>query len=95
VSTSINIENAQLQVREKILAPILNNFNVRLNQIDEFDNQIKEWEKICSHMDKEVSFHNDEDIIVGIFKGLTDSGAARVIVNEQEIIFNSGELVTL
>lgn len=95
ISTSIKIEKSKLQVREQILASIVINLNLQLYQTDEFDSQIMKWEQRCDHINREVSFHNNNDEIVGVFKGLSNSGAARIIVDGQEKIFNSGELVTL
>lgn len=95
ISTSIKIENNQNQKREQILASIANRLKLRLYKLDDFDNQINEWEQLCSHINSEVSFHNNGVAIIGVFKGLSNSGAARVIIDGKEAIFNSGELVTL
>jgi BirA family biotin operon repressor/biotin-[acetyl-CoA-carboxylase] ligase len=95
ISTSIKIDINQEQVREHILASIINNLNGRLNNIDEFISQIEEWEQRCDHMNSEVSFHNNNNTIVGVFKGLTEEGSAKIIINDKERIFNSGELERL
>jgi len=95
ISTSVNIEMNHEQVREQILASIVNNLNRLLNIIDDFGPQIEEWEQRCAHMNREVSFHNNNDTIVGVFKGLTETGLAKIIINDKERIFNSGELETL
>jgi BirA family biotin operon repressor/biotin-[acetyl-CoA-carboxylase] ligase len=93
-STSINIEKGKEQVREILLASIVNNFRKRLLNIDGFLHQIDEWEQQCAHMNGTVTLNNTDNI-VGIFKGLTATGSARISVRGKEEIFNSGVLETL
>jgi len=92
-STTLLSENGQLNKIEIVLANILNIFEQRLNNINHFENQITDWEKNCAHLNSEVSFKYDNNIINGIFNGLTTKGQAILSFDEKEKIFNSGIII--
>lgn len=93
ICTSIYIEQKKTQIRELILASIVNNLYERLANIESFGVHIQDWIERCGHLDQKVSFNYNNIRIKGEFVGLTELGEARIVIEGKEQIFNSGELV--
>ena len=91
-STTLFSASGKQNKLEIVLAKLLNNFEKRIYLIDSIDQQFIEWENRCGHLNSKITFHHNEKIIKGIFKGLSNNGEAIVLVDDQERIFNSGEL---
>ena len=91
-ATSLFIESGQQYQLEKLLANILNHLENRIQTIDEPNTQLYDWETRCAHLNQAVTFHVDNQIIRGIFKGLSPTGQAKMLINNKEVCFDSGEL---
>ena len=77
--------------RERVLAKILNHFEKNLDLLGEKNLELfKKWESFCNHIDKEVTFHNNNVNVVGKFLKISDKGSAIIEVNNKEKAFSSG-----
>ena len=77
--------------RERVLAKILNHFEKNLDLLKEKNLELfKKWESFCNHINKEVTFHNNNVNVVGRFLKISDRGSAIIEVNNKEIVFSSG-----
>tara|TARA_B100000900_G_scaffold364465_1_gene339104 strand:+ start:361 stop:1131 length:771 start_codon:yes stop_codon:yes gene_type:complete len=77
--------------RERVLAKILNQFEKNLDLLGEKNLELfKKWESFCNHIDKEVTFHNNNVNVVGKFLKISDKGSAIIEVNNKEKTFSSG-----
>ena len=74
--------------RELLLAQILNYLEKLLS--NDIKDIIIEWESFCNHMNSFIKFHNSNDIINGQFIGLNQNGEAKIDLNGEEVIINSG-----
>lgn len=92
-STTLCSESGKQYKLEIVLADILNKFEYRMSTIDDFENQIIDWEMSSPHLNKEVSFNYNNQIISGIFKGLTLDGEAILAVDGKEKTYNSGIII--
>ena len=92
ISTTVFSVCGEQNKLEIVLANLLNNIEKRINLIDNINEQFIEWENRCGHLNSKITFHQNNEIIKGIFKGLSNNGEAIVLVDGQERIFNSGEL---
>ena len=90
-ATSLQIENGKRYQLEILLANILNQLEHRIQ--DKNNIQLSDWGKRCAHLNQRVTFHSDNETISGVFKGLTSSGQAIIVINNEEVIFNSGEII--
>lgn len=91
-STTLFSETGRQNKLEIVLAKLLYNLEKRINLIDSINEQFIEWESLCAHLETKVTFHNNDKIIEGIFKGLSNNGEAIVLVDGWKKVFNSGEL---
>lgn len=89
--TSLMIESEKQYKLEKLLANILNNLEHRVQHRDEA--QLIDWEKRCAHLNQKVTFNSGNEIVTGIFKGLSSTGQAIISINTKEVKFDSGEIV--
>lgn len=89
--TSLMIESEKQYKLEKLLANILNNLEHRVQHRDEA--QLIDWEKRCAHLNQKVTFNSGNEIVTGIFKGLSSTGQAIISINNKEVKFDSGEIV--
>ena len=92
-TTSLMIENGIQYQLEILLANILNHLEHRIQNQDETYLQILDWEKCCAHLGQKVTFHTGNEIVTGIFKGLTETGQAIITINNKEVNFDSGEII--
>ena len=77
--------------RERVLAKILNHFEKNLDLLKEKNLELfKKWESFCNHIDKEVTFHNNNIDVVGRFLKISDNGSAIIEINNKEKAFSSG-----
>ena len=74
--------------REELLAKILNHLEKLLS--NDLKDIIIYWESLCNHMGINVKFHNYNDIINGQFVGLSNNGDAKIEINGEEMLINSG-----
>lgn len=89
--TSLMIESEKQYKLEKLLANILNNLEHRVQHRDEA--QLIDWEERCAHLNQKVTFNSGNEIVTGIFKGLSSTGQAMISINNKEVKFDSGEIV--
>lgn len=93
-ATSLMIESGIQYQLELLLANILNHLEHRI-QNKEAAAQLIDWEKRCAHFNQKVTFHSGNEIVNGIFKGLTKIGQAIITINNKEVKFDSGEIVEI
>jgi BirA family biotin operon repressor/biotin-[acetyl-CoA-carboxylase] ligase len=91
-ATSLFIESEKQYQLEKLLANICNHLEYRIKNVNTTRSQLLDWEKRCAHLNQAVTFHVDNQIIGGTFKGLSPTGQARMLIDNKEVCFNSGEL---
>lgn len=93
-ATSLMIESGKQFQLEILLANILNHLEHRI-QNKEAAAQLIDWEKRCAHLNQKVTFRSGNEIVNGVFKGLTLKGEAKILIDGKEINFNSGEIVKI
>ncbi len=93
--TSLMIENGIQYQIEILLANILYHLEHRIQNIDNVQSQIIDWEKRCAHLNQKVTFHSGDKIINGVFKGLSSIGQAIITINNKEVKFDSGEIIEI
>ncbi len=94
-ATSLMIESGKQFQLETILALILNHLEHRIQNIDNTQSQLIDWEKRCVHLNQKVTFHSGNEIVNGVFEGLTAKGEAIILIDGKENIFQSGEIVKI
>ena len=93
IASSLRIEKNNPIQREPLLAFILNEFE---NLYDyEPIKWIEEWKKYCNHINKQVSFNHNNEIINGLFIDINNDGNAIINIEKQHIIISSGVLEIL
>ncbi len=92
IATSLMIESKEQYQLEIILASILNHLENRLKS-KESKSQLLDWEKRCTHLNQQVTFRNGNNIVEGLFNGLSSTGQAIIIINDDELKFDSGEII--
>jgi BirA family biotin operon repressor/biotin-[acetyl-CoA-carboxylase] ligase len=91
-ATSLQIETDNKYSIEQICAGILNRLEYWLGKINSPHIIISAWESFCSHMNENVTFHSGDDIVKGLFVGLTKQGEAMLESDGERTTFNSGIL---
>jgi len=86
--TSILFETNSIADREKLLSEILISIDEYL--LKSKDEIIKLWLENCVHLNMEVQFHKNDEIICGIFKSINDNGNAMIGVDNKIKSFSSG-----
>ncbi len=92
-ATSLMIESGTQYKIEILLANILNYLEHRIQNEDKTNSPILDWEKRCAHLSQKVTFHSGNEIVTGIFKGLSSNGQAIISKDGEEVIFDSGEII--
>ena len=87
-SISLNMYNKQLIKNELLLAQILNQFELLYQKNNE--EIINEWLNCCIHINKEIKFHQNQNIIKAIFKGINYNGQGIVTINNQDTLISTG-----
>ena len=54
------------------------------------DEIIQQWISKCMHINKKVTFHYNDEIIHGLFKGIDTNGFAKIENENDKHIFSSG-----
>ena len=87
-STSLRINKSPIIKLEILLANILN----VLEECCEQENQklISEWLNYCGHINKKIKFHQNKNIVSGIFKGINQNGQAIIAINNQIEFISNG-----
>ena len=91
-ATSLQIESEKQYQLEILLANILNHLEHRIN-IKDTNSQLSDWEKRCAHLNQLVTFHSGNQKVKGRFSGLSSTGQAIITINNEEVTFDSGEIV--
>ncbi len=91
-ATSLMIESGTQYQLEVVLANILNHLEHRIKN-DETNSQLLDWEKHCAHLNQEVTFRNGNDIVEGVFNGLSSIGQAIITINGNKIKYDGGEVI--
>lgn len=92
IATSLLIESGIQYQLEILLTKILNHLEHRIKN-KETHSQLIDWEKRCAHLNQKVTFRSGNEIVTGIFKGLSSTGQAMISINNKEVKFDSGEIV--
>ena len=93
-ATSLQINSEKIYQRERVLAEILNQFEILLDQFPKNIDLIKSnWEDACNHLNKVITFHNNNELIEGTFKSLSNSGNAILELNGEEKEYFSGVII--
>ena len=90
-ATSCQIESGRQYQLEVLLANILNRLEYRIQDKDE--TQLIVWEKRCAHLNQKVTFRSGNENVTGVFKCLSSIGQAVVTINNEEVTFDSAEIV--
>ena len=90
-TTSLAISTKYIYSREKILANILNEFEMLFNS--NLESIINMWEKFCIHKNKEVDFHTEKGLHHGTFKGISKNGYAQIEINNILQTFPNGMII--
>ena len=73
------------------MANILNQLEHRIQ--DKNNIQLTNWEERCAHLNQRVTFRSGNENIKGVFKGLSSIGQAVITINNEDVTFDSGEIV--
>lgn len=92
IATSLLIESGKQFQLEILLANILNHLEHRIKN-KETHSQLIDWEERCAHLNQKVTFRSGDQIIDGVFTGLTEIGEAKILIDGKENVFTSGEIV--
>ena len=76
--------------REPLLASILNELDFYINNIDE-GTLIKYWMDNCIHLNSEIKFNYNGDIVDGVFKSISNTGKA-IIQHSQNYLEYDGAI---
>ncbi len=94
-ATSLMIESGTQYQLELLLANILNYLEYRIQDKDDTQSHLIDWEERCAHFNQKVTFHSGNEIVNGVFKGLTPKGEAIILIYGKENIFQSGEVIEI
>ena len=90
IASSLIIENSNPLQREPLLAFILNEFEKIYKSAP--DTWITEWKKYCTHMNQPITFHNNNELIKGVFIDIDNNGSAILDINSIKKTISSGIL---
>ena len=94
VSSNIpNITSISLEIKKNIMREIiLSNFMLQIENLllTSNDKIIQQWIARCMHINKKVTFHYNDEIIHGLFKGIDTNGFAKIENENTKHIFSSG-----
>ena len=89
-ASSLKINQTSIINLELLLANILNELEKKFDT--ETQTLISEWEKYCNHMSKKITFHENDNIISGVFTGINQNGQAIININNQTEFISSGTI---
>ena len=87
-ATSLKIETSNSIQREPLLAFILNEFENLYN--NKSTKWISHWKKYCNHINKKVSFNNNNELINAMFIDVNEDGNAIVDMDSEKVVISSG-----
>ena len=73
---------------EFLLANILNQFESYYKQSK--TEIINDWLNECIHINKEIKFHQNQDVVTAIFKGIRENGEGIININGQDTVISGG-----
>ena len=88
ISSSLKSNGAPLIKLENLLAKILNKFEYYCYKKN--DHVIQKWIEYCYHINKRIEFHENNNIVSGIFKGINQNGQGIININKTKQIVSSG-----
>jgi len=91
-ATSLHIESGEEFSRELILSSILNEFEKLY--LNFWYDIIPLWLEYCIHENDKITFHSNNKIHQGTFRGITETGHAKIQINGKTETFSAG-MVTL
>ena len=92
-ATSLRIESGTQFKIEIILAKIFNHLEYRIQSKNNTNSQLRDWEERCAHLNQKITFHSGNEIVNGVFKGLSSTGQAIITINNKEVKFDSGDII--
>ena len=88
IASSLRIEKLNPIQREPLLAFILNELEkLYSNEPLEW---ISSWREYCNHINKKITWNNNDEVIEGLFLDINDDGNAIVNINSKKMIISSG-----
>ena len=87
-ASSLKINQTSIINLELLLANILNELEKNFDK--ETHTLISEWEKYCNHMSKQITFHENDNMVSGVFTGINQNGQAIININNQTEFISSG-----
>jgi len=91
-ATSLKIESGKQYQLEVLLANILNHLEQNFKN-KKTKSQLLDWEQRSAHLGQKVIFHTGNETITGIFKGLSSAGQAIITIDNEDVTFESGEII--
>ena len=94
-ATSFFMEKSSSTQRELVLANILNHLEPIYNSLKESEDSTQFsslWTDHCNHLHKAVKFEAENESLSGEFMGINADGAAIIITNGIEKIYESGDI---
>ena len=80
--------------RELIVAEFVNSFELLLNKLFTEPSQIiEEWIDNCMHLNENILFHQNKNILEGVFCGLDDNGFAEIEIDNKIKSYSSINLI--
>ena len=87
-ATSLSIETQHSNQRELVCAIILSYLEQLLRDLNSV---IDLWLEFCGHLNKTISFKEEENLKTGIFKGINALGQAKIEIDNKTSILNPNE----
>ncbi len=88
MATSLSLEAGHPIQREPLLASILNQLEKNIEAPP--STWVSKWESHCTHLNQSINFHSSNEVISGIFVGLSEIGQAVIKINDETKVFSSG-----
>ena len=93
IASSLRIENSSPVQREPLLAFILNEFEKLYNSNSQKLPTL--WKKYCNHLNKKITFHQDDTVLEGSFIDIDNNGNAIINTDLEQISVSTGILEIL
>ena len=89
-ATSLSIETQHSNQRELVCAIILSYLEQLLRELNSV---IDLWLEFCGHLNKTISFKEEENLKTGIFKGINALGQAKIEINQKIKLYDSIDII--
>ena len=89
-ATSLSIETQHFNQRELVCAIILSYLEQLLRELNSV---IDLWLEFCGHLNKTISFKEEENLKTGIFKGINALGQAKIEINQKIKLYDSIDII--